>query len=163
MTQAKSWKPDGFHTVTPSLVVKDGAAAVEFYQKALGAKEGFRMAGPDGKIMHTELTIGDSVLFLSDEFPGMGVCKSPQSLGGVSMGLNLYVQDCDATFQQAVKAGAQPTMPPQDMFWGDRFGQFTDPYGHLWSVLTRKEDLTPQEMQERGKQAMAEMAAQHKG
>lgn len=160
MTNAKNWKPEGIHTVTPSLVVKGGAAAVEFYKKALGAVEGHRMADPSGAIMHTELKIGDSIVFLSDEFPSMGQCKSPQTLNGVSMGINLYVQDCDALFQQAVNAGAKPTMPPQDMFWGDRFGQFTDPFGHVWSVLTRVEDLSPQEMETRGREAMAQMAAQ---
>ncbi len=163
MTQAKSWKPEALHTVTPSLIVKGGAAAVEFYKKALGAEEGHRMTGPNGMIMHTELKIGDSVLFLSDEFPNMGFCKSPQSLNGASMGLNLYVQDCDALFRQAVAAGAKPIVEPQDMFWGDRFGQFVDPFGHAWSVMTRKEDLTPDEMRQRGQKAMAEMAGQKQG
>ena len=115
--------PPGFHTVTPSLIVRNGAEAIEFYKKALGAQELMRMAGPDGKIGHAELKIGDSIVFLTDENPAMG-CKSPQTLGGTASSLYLYVEDVDKAFQRAIDAGGKVTMPVADMFWGDRFGNF---------------------------------------
>src|SRR2546425_813172 len=141
--------PQGFHTVTPSLVVRSAAEAIEFYKRAFGAQELMRMPGPGGKgIMHAEIKIGDSIIFLSDEFPGMG-CRSPQTLGGSTGALNLYLEDVDAAFQRAVNAGAKPSMPLADMFWGDRYGKVTDPYGHEWGLATHKEDVAPEERRRR--------------
>ena len=151
--------PHEFHTVTPSLVVRGAEQAIEFYKKALGAEERKRMAGPDGKIMHAELKIGDSIVFLTDENPEMG-CKSPQGLGGATGSLYLYVQDVDKSFQRAVDAGGKATMPVADMFWGDRFGSFTDPFGHSWGLSTHVEDLTEPEIEERAKDFFAQMAQQ---
>jgi PhnB protein len=151
--------PPGYHTVTASLIVRDAAAAIEFYKKALGAEERMRMATPDGRIGHAELKIGDSLIFLADEMPGMS-CKSPQSLGGTANNLFLYVEDVDNSFQRATDAGVQVTMPVSDMFWGDRFGSFMDPFGHSWSMATHVEDLSPQEIEERAKTFHAQMAEQ---
>jgi PhnB protein len=151
--------PSGYHTVTASLIVRDAAAAIEFYKKALGAEERMRMATPDGRIGHAELKIGDSLIFLADEVPGMS-CKSPQSLGGTANNLFLYVEDVDKSFQRAADAGVQVTMPVSDMFWGDRFGSFMDPFGHSWSMATHVEDLSPQEIEERAKAFYAQMAEQ---
>jgi PhnB protein len=153
--------PCDFHTVTPSLVVRGAAQAIDFYKKALGAEERMRMAGPGGKIMHAELKIGDSIIFLTDEMPEMG-CKSPQSLGGTAGSLYLYVPDVDTAFQRAVDAGGKATMPVSDMFWGDRFGSFTDPFGHTWGLSTHVEDLTEPEIEERAKAFYAQMAQQQK-
>ena len=150
--------PEGFHTVTPSLVVQDAARAIDFYKKALNAQEISRMAGPDGKIMHAELKIGDSIIFLSDEFPGMGATKSPQTLGGCTGSLNIYVNNVDDVFKQAISAGGKESMPVADMFWGDRYGSFTDPFGHVWGVGTHKEDLTAKEVEQRAKDFFASMA-----
>jgi PhnB protein len=158
MTVSSNPVPKGFHTVTPSLIVRGAAEAIEFYKKALGAEELMRMAGPDGKIGHAELKIGDSVIFISDEFPNMGVARSPQALGGCTGTLNLYVPDVDATFKQAVSAGGKTTMPVADMFWGDRYGTFSDPFGHHWGLGTHKEDLTAEEIEERAKAFYASMA-----
>ena len=152
--------PEGYHTATSYLTVTGGAKAIDFYVKALGAKEVARMQAPDGRIGHAELRIGDSMIMLADVFP-QGATKSPQTLGGCTGGVFLYVENVDALFNQAVSAGAKPTMPPQDMFWGDRFGQFMDPFGHSWSVATHKEDVSPQEMKKRSEAAMAQMAQQH--
>lgn len=148
--------PDGFHAVTPYLRLRNAAEAMEFYKKAFGAEELCRMPGPDGKIVHGEVKIGDSIVMLSDEFPDWG-CVGPQSLNGTSVTLYLYVPDVDAVFNQAVAAGAKVTMPVQDMFYGDRSGQVADPFGHVWGIATHKEDLTPEQMAERSKKAMAEM------
>jgi len=149
--------PDGYHTVTPYITVQGAADAIEFYQRAFGAKEKERMPGPDGKsVMHAELTIGDSVVMLSDEFPGMG-SRSPRALGGSTGYLFLYVTDVDAAFKRAVDAGAKVAMPPSDMFWGDRFCKVTDPFGHEWGMATHKEDLSPAEIKKRGVAAMAAM------
>jgi PhnB protein len=153
--------PHEFHTVTPSLVVRGAAQAIEFYKKALGAEERMRMAGPGGKIMHAELKIGDSIIFLTDEMPEMG-CKAPQTLGGSAGSLYLYVQDVDSAFKRAVDAGGKATMPVADMFWGDRFGSFTDPFGHNWGLSTHVEDLTEPEIEERAKAFYAQMAQQQK-
>jgi len=150
--------PKGFHTVTPALVVRGAAQAIEFYKKALGAEELSRMPSPDGKIMHAELKIGDSIIFVSDELPNMGVTRSPQTLGGCTRTLHLYVPDVDASFKQAVDAGGKSTMPVADMFWGDRFGSFTDPFGHHWGILTHKEDLTAEEIDKRAQDFYASMA-----
>jgi PhnB protein len=158
MTVSSNPVPKGFHTVTPSLIVRGAADAIEFYKKALGAEELMRMTGPDGKIGHAELKIGDSVIFISDEFPNMGVARSPETLGGCTGTLNLYVPDVDATFKQAVSAGGKTTMPVADMFWGDRYGTFIDPFGHHWGLGTHKEDLSANEVEERAKAFYASMA-----
>ena len=151
--------PDGYHTITPHLVIRGAAKAIDFYKRAFGAQELMRMAMPDGKlIMHAELQIGDSRLFLADEFRG-GECRSPQSLGGTSIELFLYVRDVDAAFAKAVAAGAKVTMPLADMFWGDRYGRLADPFGHEWSLATHKEDVSPQDIARRGAEAMKQMSA----
>jgi PhnB protein len=151
MTNSVKPVPEGFHTATPSLVVSDAAKAIEFYKKAFGAEERMMMPGPGGKIIHAEIKIGDSIIFLSDEIPGMGG-KSPQSVGGYTGGMYLYVPDVDEVFAQAVAAGGKPNGGVNDMFWGDRLGHFVDPFGHAWTVATHVADLTEQEM-EKGAQA----------
>ncbi len=140
--------PDTYHTATPYLTVRGADEAIDFYQRAFGAKELFRMPGPNGKIVHAEILIGDSHIMLSDESAACG-SQAPVTLNGTPVGIFLYVDDVDKTFQQAVKAGAKETMPPQDMFWGDRFGRLTDPFGHKWMVATHIEDVSPAEMEER--------------
>ena len=159
--KAKQAIPTGFHTVTPSLFVRNAAQAIDFYKTALGAEERMRMAGPDGKIGHAELQIGDSIIFLSDENPGYGT-KSPEALGGVSGALYLYVEDVDKSFQRAIDAGGKAKMPVGDMFWGDRVGNFTDPFGHNWTLSTHTQDLTEHEMEEGAKKFFAEMAQAQK-
>jgi PhnB protein len=150
--------PAGYHTVTPYLTVDDGARAIEFYVRAFGAREKERMPGPSGKIMHAELRLGDSVVMLSDEFPGMSTTRSPKALGGTTGGLFLYVPDVDAAFRRAVEAGCKVLMPVTDMFWGDRFGKLEDPFGNQWSLATHKEDVSPREQAERAKAAMARLS-----
>jgi PhnB protein len=150
--------PAGYHTVTPYLTLDDATAAIEFYKDAFGATERVRMEAPGGKIGHAELEIGDSVVMLADAMPE-STTKSPRELGGTSAGVFLYVADVDAVIKQAAKAGATITQEATDMFWGDRFGAVTDPYGHVWSVATHVEDLTPAEIAERAKQAMAAMSS----
>ena len=140
--------PDGYHTTTPYLIVKDASAAIDFYKRAFGAKELCRMLGPDGKIMHAEITIGDSHVMLGDESSANEI-KSPQTLKGTASALFLYVEDVDACFKQAVKAGAKETQPLQNMFWGDRFGKLTDPSGHRWLLASRIEEVSPAEIEER--------------
>jgi PhnB protein len=157
MTASVNKIPKGYHTITPSLTVRNAAEAIEFYKEALGAEELVRMSGPDGKITHAELKIGDSVIFLGDEIPNMGN-KSPQTLGGSSGSLFLYVEDVDQFYERAVHTGAKPTMPPTDMFWGDRYSTFVDPYGHTWGVGTHVEDLTAEEIRERANEFYAQMA-----
>jgi PhnB protein len=147
--------PEGYHTVTPAIVVDDAAKAIEFYKKALGATELVRMPSPDGRVAHAEIQIGDSRIMLSDPFPEMGGPPSPGKLGGTASTLMLYVADVDAFYKGAVDAGAEPTMPVADQFWGDRYGKFRDPFGHEWAVATHTEDLTPEEMMERGNAWMA--------
>jgi PhnB protein len=160
MTAATKAVPDGFHTVTPHLVVRDANRAIEFYKQAFGAKELSRMPGPDGKsLMHAELQIGDSRVMLVDEFPGMGAL-SPLSVGGTSVTIHLYVNDVDVVTQRAISAGATVKMPVADMFWGDRYGVVSDPFGHQWSIATHKQDLTPAEMQQAAAKAMAQMGGQ---
>lgn len=140
--------PDGYHTATPYLIVKDGAAAIDFYKKAFGAEELMRMAGPDGAIMHAEIKIGDSPIMLGQECPAWGA-KSPETLGGSAVGLCLYVEDVDARFKQAVGAGAKAMRPVIDQFYGDRSGTVVDPFGHQWTIATHKEDLTAEQIHER--------------
>ncbi|MFI5018662.1 MAG: VOC family protein, partial [Dongiales bacterium] len=131
--------PDGFHSLSPHLTVADAAAAIEFYKKAFGATEMGRMPAPDGKrVMHAMLRIGDSSLMLNDEFPEWSAERGPKSLGGTPVTIHLYVEDCGAVYKRAVAAGATATMPPSDMFWGDRYGRLTDPYGHIWSIATHQ-------------------------
>jgi PhnB protein len=149
--------PSGYHTLTPYLVVNDASRAIEFYKQVFGAKETVRMGGPGGKVGHAELKIGDSMLMLSDEMPGSGN-RSPQSLGGSPVSVFMYVENVDSVFDQAVKAGAKADKPPEDMFWGDRFGHLTDPFGHLWAIATHIEDIAPEEMRKRAQAAMAQMA-----
>ncbi len=145
--------PDGFHTVTPYLIITGAAAAIEYYKKAFGAVERFRMNGPDGKIGHAELQIGDSIIMLADENPHMSF-KSPQSLGGAGMSIMLYVEDVDKRFPQAIAAGGKVLRPLQDQFYGDRSGTFTDPFGHCWTISTHKEDLSVEEINKRGEEMM---------
>lgn len=149
--------PEGYHTITPSLICKNAAQAIEFYKKAFGAVERSRMPMPDGKIGHAELKIGNSIFFIADEFPGMGAV-APTSMGAFY--LFLYVDDVDAVLNRAVAAGATVTMPVQDQFWGDRFGKVSDPFGYQWGIATHKEDVSPEEMDRRSKAFMQKMAAQ---
>lgn len=150
--------PTGFHSITPMLTVREVDKAIDFYKRALGAEERMRFKGPDGKsIMHAELKIGDSIIMLGGEQAEKG-CSSPQKLGGTPVSLYLYVEDVDKAFNRAASAGVAVTMPVADMFWGDRCGQFMDPFGHRWSLATHKEDLSQEEMQKRGKAFFAEMA-----
>ncbi|HEY3013025.1 MAG TPA: VOC family protein [Gemmatimonadales bacterium] len=143
---AKNPIPQGYHTVTPNIVVRDAPRALEFYRKAFGADETLRMPGPDGRIMHAEFRIGDSVMMLCDEMPDMAA-KSPEAYGGSPVGFYVYVEDVDAAWKRAVDAGAKPTMPLQDMFWGDRTGRLEDPFGHVWNLAQHVADLTPEEIQ----------------
>jgi len=144
--------PQGMHTLTPNLVMRDCAKAIEFYKRALGAQEVSRMPAPDGKtIWHAELRIGDSILFMNDEMPGMGR-SAPTPEAPVPVTMWLYVQDCDAAFRRAVQAGAKETMKPKDMFWGDRCAGVADPYGYLWSFATHQKDLTDEEMRRAGEE-----------
>ena len=150
--------PEGYHTLTPYLAVDDAAQAIEYYKKAFGAKERMRMDAPEGKIGHAELEIGDSVVMLSDPFPQAST-RPPKELGGTSASVFMYVEDVDAVVKQAVDAGATVTMEVADQFWGDRFGTVADPYGHLWSIATHVEDVPPEQMAERAKEAMAAMSS----
>ena len=148
--------PERYHTVTPYLAVDDAKAAIDFYERAFGARERSRMPGPDGKIAHAELEIGDSIVMLSDPFPQSNV-RPPKELGGTTGALFMYVEDVDEIVQQAIDAGATVTMPVEDQFWGDRFGSVTDPFGHQWQIATHVEDLTPEEIEKRGQEALASM------
>ena len=149
--------PEGTHTITPHLSVREAAKAIEFYQKAFGAQVLFVHKMPDGKVMHATLLIGDSRLMLADEFPGMGT-PAPQTLGGSPVLLNLYVEDVDALFNQAVAAGAKVTMPLANQFWGDRYGQIVDPFGHSWALGSHVEDVPQEEMERRANAIFGEMA-----
>jgi PhnB protein len=143
--------PEGYHSLTPHIVVREAAKAIDFYKRAFGAEEFRRSPGPDGKsIMHAVLKIGDSFLILNDEFLDTPCpTRAPQTVGGTATMLHLFVTDVDAVFNRAVADGAKALMPPMDMFWGDRYGQLVDPFGHAWSIATHKEDLTPQEVEQR--------------
>jgi PhnB protein len=149
--------PEGYHSLQIYLAVEDASKAIDFYREAFGAEEVMRMPGPDGKIAHAELQIGDSKLMLSDPFPQSNV-RPPSERGGTTASVFMYVEDADATFDQATAAGADVVSELEDMFWGDRFGTLSDPFGHVWSIATHKEDLSEEEMAERSKAAMAEMA-----
>src|SRR5215471_7971618 len=146
--------PDGMNAIVPHLVVNDAARAIEFYKKAFGAEERGRFNTPDGKVMHASIRVFDRPLFVNDAMMG---AKDAKTLGGSPVALMVYVNDVDATFQKAVSAGATATMPVADQFWGDRYGMVTDPFGITWEIATHKEDLSDQEMEKRGKEAMAQM------
>jgi uncharacterized glyoxalase superfamily protein PhnB len=148
--------PDGYHTLTPFLTVRDAARAIEFYKAAFGATERGVAKGPDGKVMHAELKIGDSIIMLADEFPEFG-SLSPQSIGGSAMGLHIYIDGVDAAFDRAVKAGATVEMPVAEQFWGDRYGKLTDPFGHKWSIATHTKDMSMDEMKHAMDEAMSKM------
>ena len=151
--------PDGFHTLTPHLVVSDAAKAIEFYKKAFGAQEIERFMRPDGKaVMHAQLKIGDSMMMLGSEFPPH--CLSPKSRGGTSVSLYLYVENADSAFDRAVKAGCTVKMPMTDQFWGDRYGQVEDSFGHEWSIATHKKDLTQDQIAANAKTFFANMQKQ---
>jgi len=148
--------PDGYYTITPYLIVKGAAQAIDFYKKAFGATELFRMAGPGGCIAHAEIQIGNSRIMLADEMPQMGAV-SPQSLGGTPVGFMVYVTDVDAQAKVAVAAGAKVERPVQDQFYGDRSGTFLDPFGHKWTIGTHKEDVSSDEMKRRHEAFMKKM------
>ena len=148
--------PEGYHTLTPYLAVEDAGRAIDFYKDAFGAEEVVRMPTPDGKVAHAELQVGDSKLMLSDPFEQSQV-QPPATRGGPTASVFMYVDDVDAAFERAQGAGATVVSELEDMFWGDRFGTLADPFGHVWSLATHKEDLSEEEMAERSKAAMAEM------
>ena len=150
--------PEGYRTITPYLAVEDAAEAIDFYKRAFGAKEVGRMPAPDGRIAHAELEIGDSKVMLSDPFPQSST-QPPKEVGGTTASIFMYVEDVDAAVKQAADAGATVTMEIEDMFWGDRFGSVEDPFGHTWAIATHVEDLSPEEIAERGKAAMAAMSS----
>jgi PhnB protein len=146
--------PDGYHSITPYLIIKGAADAIEFYKKAFGATELFRMAQPNGKIGHAEIKIGDSPIMLADEFPEMKYV-GPKTLGGSPVSLMIYVEDVDRVFNQAIAAGGEQQRPVEDKFYGDRSGSLLDPFGHVWHIATHKEDVSEEEMQKRAKAAAA--------
>jgi uncharacterized glyoxalase superfamily protein PhnB len=156
---ATSPTPTGYHTVTPSIVVRDAAQAIDFYTRAFGAVETVRMPGPDGKIMHAEIQIGDSRIMLGEENAQWGTV-SPLSTNGLPSSLHIYVADADASFQRALDAGATVRYPLENAFWGDRYGKVRDPFGHEWGIATHIKDMTPDEMRKGGEEWMAQMAAQ---
>jgi PhnB protein len=150
MTSKVKPVPEGYHTATPYLIVDGGPAALEFYKKAFGATELFRMPTPDGKLAHAEFKIGDSPFMMADEHPEMGY-RGPKALGGSPVSIVLYVEDVDGLAKQAVAAGAKELRPIQDQFYGDRTGTFQDPFGHVWTICTHVEDVSPEEMERRAK------------
>jgi PhnB protein len=147
--------PDGYHSVTPYLMVKGAGAALEFYKRAFGVTEVMRMPAPDGKIGHAEIKIGDSHIMLADEYPERGYL-GPQSLGGTSVSLMIYVERVDDVFKQALAAGAKELQPIKDQFYGDRSGTLLDPFGHMWTIATHVEDVSPQEMERRAQEYMGQ-------
>ena len=151
--------PKGYHSVTPTIVVRDAAKAIDFYKRAFGAEEIGRMPGPDGKIMHAEIKIGDSLIMLGEENEQWG-SRSPLSTGGVHGSLHIYVADADMAFERALQAGAKVRYPLEDAFWGDRFGKVVDPFGHEWGIATRVKELSPEEMKRAGDEWMAKAASQ---
>ena len=152
MTNKVNPIPEGYHTLTPYLTIRNAAAALDFYKRAFGADEIFRIASPDGKVGHAEIRIGDSAIMLSDEFPEMGA-QSPLAMGGSPVMLHLYVEDVDALVDRAVKAGGKLERPVADQFYGDRGGMITDPFGHKWWIATHVEDVPPDELERRSKAA----------
>lgn len=139
--------PGGFRTLTPYLTIKDAPAAIEFYQKAFGAEELFRIPGPDGRLMHAQIKIGDSILMMSEVFPEYGG-KEPIALGGSPASVHIYVDDVDSAWKRAVDAGCESVMPLEDAFWGDRFGCLSDPFGHQWSMASQIQELSPEDIME---------------
>ncbi len=156
MSNAVKPIPDGYHALTPQITCRNAAQAIEFYKSVLGATEISRMPGPGGKVMHAELQIGDSKIMVNDEFQGMSV--APNTSQPPSSSIFLYTEDVDSLFDRASQAGARTDMPVQDMFWGDRYGKFTDPYGHQWGVATHIEDVSPDEMRKRSEEATKKFA-----
>jgi PhnB protein len=154
--------PEGMNTITPHLIMRNAVEAIDFYTKAFGAQVKGVHKTPDGKVMHAELKMGDSMIFLSDEFPGMGSCASPKSLGGTCVTLNIYTNNVDQLFSQAVAAGVTVTMPLANQFWGDRYGQVKDPFGHSWSLGQHVEDVSPAELDLRAREVFAQMATKTK-
>lgn len=143
--------PDGFSSITPHLVIKECGKAIDFYKKAFDAQEIYRSLMPDGRIMHAMIQVGNSFVMMADEFPDMGA-KGPKTIGGTSVSLHLYTEDADKLFNQAIAAGATQIMPINDMFWGDRYGQILDPFGHSWAIATHKNDVSPEEMEKAAKE-----------
>src|SRR3954469_17689385 len=148
--------PEGYHTLTPFMTVRNAQRAIEFYKQAFGAEERAVAKDPSGRVMHAELRVGDSIIMIADEFPEYGAV-SPETVGGTSMGLHIYVDNVDAAFDRAVKAGAKVEMPVMDQFWGDRYGKLKDPFGHKWSIATHMADLSEDEMKVAMDDAMAKM------
>jgi PhnB protein len=157
MTEKVKAVPDGFHTITPHLTVRDATHALEFYQKAFGAEVLHVAPAPGGKVMHAAIKIGDSILMLNDEFPEYGGDPAPSTKGGTGVAIHIYLENVDAAFQRAVSAGAAVKMPLMDQFWGDRYGIVMDPFGHKWSLATHNRDMSPEEMQKEQEQAFAKM------
>ena len=152
--------PDGFHTVTAHMVIRNASEAIEFYKKAFGAEEICRMPGPDGTgVMHAEIKIGNSMIMLNDELPGCEPMGSPQALNGTTVAICIYCDDADKMFERAVNAGATVTTPLMDAFWGDRYSKVTDPFGHQWKIVTHKEDVPPEEMGKRAEAFFANMGS----
>jgi uncharacterized glyoxalase superfamily protein PhnB len=148
--------PEGYHTLTPFLTVRNAVKAIEFYKQAFGAQERGVAKDPTGKVMHAEVKIGDSIIMLSDEFPEFG-SLSPESGGSPSMGLHIYIENVDQAFDRAVNAGAKVEMPVMDQFWGDRYGRLKDPFGHKWSIATHTKDMSADEMKHAMDEAMSKM------
>jgi PhnB protein len=156
MSNTVSAIPPGYHSLIPAITCKNAAAAMDFYKKVFGATETMRMEGPGGMVMHGELKIGDSAIFVADEFPGMSA--APSGDGPVSSYVFIYMDDVDDVFSRAVEEGCKVSMPLADMFWGDRYGKLTDPFGHQWGLAQHIEDVSPDEMERRGKEWQASMA-----
>ena len=159
MSAAVSPIPPGYHTLTPHIFVSDAKKAAEFYQKAFGAEVRGIAEAPDGKVIHAEVKIGDSILMFNDEFPSYGVLSPTSTKGDTSVTIHLYVEDADKVYASAVAAGATPTMPLMDQFWGDRYGKLKDPFGHTWAIATHIKNMTPEEMKVAQDEAMSKMPA----
>src|SRR5271167_1560274 len=157
MTNEVKAVPDGFHTITPHLTVRDANRALEFYKQAFGAEVLHVAPAPGGKVMHAALKIGDSILMLNDEFPEYGGALAPPATGGLGVALHIYIENVDAAFERAVSAGATVKMPLMDQFWGDRYGTLMDPFGHKWSLAAHTRDMTQEEMQQEQEKAFSQM------
>ncbi|HKV03842.1 MAG TPA: VOC family protein [Candidatus Acidoferrales bacterium] len=157
MTSKVKAVPEGYHTATPYLALQDTARAIDFYKQVFGAKELMRMNAPDGKVSHAEIKIGDSVLMLSSAPPSTGL-QTPESIGGSTVSIFLYLEDVDTVFNRAVSAGSKVIQAPANQFWGDRYGRLTDPFGHCWSLATHIEDVAPEEMGRRAQELAAKAA-----
>ena len=161
MSAAVSPIPPGYHRITPHIIVSDAKKAADFYQKAFGAEVRGMAYTPDGKVIHAEVKIGDSILMFNDEVPQMGVLAPTTTKASTCVTLHMYVEDADKVFASAIAAGAKVVMPLQDQFWGDRYGSLEDPSGHRWSIATHIKDQSPEEMKAAMDEAMAKMAASH--